>query len=408
MTACCVPQTLREKLPDCKTTPQELTYMSVTRSNRDSCCLLLVLIVALMSLSSQAPRGLNQGQTGLSARASDRPTILQTVVSSSNRQAQRGGLLRSAGGAVSLQTFSFEVVTLDSTGRVTNKRRGQAQYYTEDLGSGVGLDMVSVPGGRFMMGTSFGEAEKVAAEHRPTSGNDIRADHFGNEFVAMQLPQRPVTINAFFIGKFEVTQAQWRIVAELPKVNKDLSAAPSYSKGNDLPVEELTWEDTVEFCARLSQATGRTYRLPSEAEWEYACRAGATTQFCFGDTVTPELVNYNGEYPYGSAPRGLDRDETLRVGSLGVANAFGLFDMHGNVQEWCMDPWHENYNGAPWDGRGWITQGGSAWLGCGQDYRVVRGGSFHQGPYRSADRGRLWWTNNKNYFTGFRVVCSAR
>lgn len=109
-----------------------------------------------------------------------------------------------------------------------------------------------------------------------------------------------MTISRFYIGKFEVTQAQWRAMASLSKVSRDLDPDPSTFKGDDLPVEQVSWEDAMELCARLSQATGRTYRLPSEGEWEYACRAGTTTAFAFGETVTPELVNYNG-YPYGSA-----------------------------------------------------------------------------------------------------------
>lgn len=307
-----------------------------------------------------------------------------------------------------LKSFGFDVVAVNSIGEVVQKRRAEAQYYTEEFGGDINLDMVRIPEGSFMMGTSFVEAERVTAEYRRHTDGDNSRNQFVDEYVAMEIPQRPVTVSSFFMGKFEVTQAQWRAVAQLARVNKDLIYDPSFFKGDDLPVEEITWEDAIEFCARLSRATGREYRLPSEAEWEYACRAGTTTQFHFGDTITPQLENCNGEYPYGSAPEGINRKKTTPVGSLGVANVFGLYDMHGNVKEWCMDSWHENYNGAPRDGRVWTTLGGIPWMGCGQDYRVVRGGSWLQGPCRSADRSRAWWTNNKNYFTGFRVVCDAR
>ncbi len=120
--------------------------------------------------------------------------------------------------------------------------------------------------------------------------------------------------------------------------------------------------------SKLSEKTGKTYRLPSEAEWEYACRAGTTTPFYFGETITPDLVNYDGNYPYGAAPKGLYRKQTTDVGSF-PPNPFGLYDMHGNVWEWCSDRWHDNYNGAPTDGSSWET---------GRDNnRVQRGGSWN-------------------------------
>lgn len=304
-----------------------------------------------------------------------------------------------------LLEYSFDVVIVDSIGGVVGKHRSRAQYHTERVGETGTIDLVRIPEGTFKMGVAFADTDSAAAEERSPS-SDRRFDRFGDESVAMQVPQRTVHVQSFFIGKFEITQSQWRSVAGLRMVARDLPADPSFFKGDDLPVEEITWEEAVEFCARLSRETGRDYRLPSEAEWEYACRASTKTQFSFGVTITPELVNYNGDYPYGRAPKGQNRRQTVRVGSVGWPNEFGLYDMHGNVKEWCMDTWHENYNGAPTDGRVWNTTGGSPWTGCGDDYRVVRGGSWLQGPYTSAHRGRLWRTNNKNYFTGFRVVSS--
>jgi formylglycine-generating enzyme required for sulfatase activity len=149
------------------------------------------------------------------------------------------------------------------------------------------------------------------------------------------------------MGKFPVTQAQWRAVAALPKINTDLDPDPSYFNGANRPVEQVSWDEAMEFCRRLSKKTGRDYRLPSEAEWEYACRAGTNKPFHFGKRITSDLANYNGNSVYGNAPKGKYREETTPVGSLKVANAFGLYDMHGNVWEWCADGWHENYEGAP-------------------------------------------------------------
>src|SRR5205823_8354125 len=140
------------------------------------------------------------------------------------------------------------------------------------------------------------------------------------------------------------------------------------------PVELVTWNESIMFCKLLSQKTGKKYRLPTEAEWEYACRAGSTTEFAFGETVTPELVNYDGGFPYGSASKGTNRETTTAAGSLGIANAFGLYDMHGNVYEWCMDNWHENYNGAPEDGSAWLKGGD-------QRKRVLRGGAWDVNGY---------------------------
>jgi formylglycine-generating enzyme required for sulfatase activity len=297
---------------------------------------------------------------------------------------------------LTLRTFEFDVATVNSSGAVVQARKGRARYYTEDLGGGVTLEMVEVPEGTFMMGTSYQEAEQVVGEYQRHLGDDTK--HFGERYVPQQIPRHEVRVPTFYIGKFEVTQAQWRRVATLPKLRRDLASDPSFFRGDDLPAETISWEDAVEFCDRLSKKTGRSYRLPSEDEWEYACRAGTTTQFHYGETITAELVNYDGLYPYGSAPKGLNRERTVKVGSLGTANLFGLYDMHGNVSEWCMDPWHENYNSAPSDGRVWEFQGDKS-------LRVLRGCSWLNIPCycRSANRSPYWFTRTSND-TGFRVV----
>ncbi|MEG5163901.1 bifunctional serine/threonine-protein kinase/formylglycine-generating enzyme family protein [Microcoleus sp. AT3-A2] len=238
-----------------------------------------------------------------------------------------------------LKRFDFDKVTVDVRGNITNRQQRQAQFFRENLGSGAILDMVAIPGGSFVMGSP-----KTEAERRDNEG-----------------PQRTVNISPFFMGKYPVTQEQYQAVMGN---NPSIFKGPLRSK--KLPVDNVTWDKAVEFCHKLSQKTGKTYRLPSEAEWEYACRAGTTTPFYFGDTITPDLVNYNGNYSYGSAPKGLYRKQTTDVGSF-PPNPFGLYDMHGNVWEWCSDKWHDNYNGAPTDGSSWET---------GTDNnRVLRGGS---------------------------------
>ena len=268
---------------------------------------------------------------------------------------------------LTLQRFDFEVVTVNARGNITNRQRHQAQFISENLGSGAILDMVAIPGGSFKMGSPSTEAGRFDYEW----------------------PQQNVNISPFFMGKYEVTQAQYQAV---------MGNNPSNFKGAKRPVEQVTWDDAVEFCRKLTQTqkTGKTYRLPSEAEWEYACRARTTTPFYFGETITPDLVNYNGNYPYGSAPKGLDRQQTTDVGSF-PPNVFGLYDMHGNVWEWCSDKWHDNYNGAPTDGSSWET-GGS-------EYRVRRGGSWCNNAVncRSAYRNRNSAVDRSSGI-GFRVA----
>ena len=194
----------------------------------------------------------------------------------------------------SLKTVQFETVTVNSKGQIIKRSQSQAQVFTETIANGVTLEMVSIPKGNFKMGAPASEAESDDNER----------------------PQHQVTIKPFLMGKYPITQAQWAAVANLPKIQYDLNPDPSRFKGKNLPVEKVSWNDAVEFCARLSQKTGRSYRLPSEAEWEYACRAGTTTPFHFGDTVTPDLVNYDGNSSYGSAPKGIYREKTTVVGKL--------------------------------------------------------------------------------------------
>jgi formylglycine-generating enzyme required for sulfatase activity len=214
-------------------------------------------------------------------------------------------------------------------------------------------------------------------------------------------PQHQVTIKPFCFGKYPVTQVQWQAIAALPQVNLELKPNPSRFEGANRPVESVSWRDAVEFCARLSNHTQKPYRLPSEAEWEYACRAGTTTPFHFGETITTDLANYNGNYTYGNGSKGVYRKETTEVGSFKIANEFGLYDMHGNVWEWCQDDWHNNYEGAPTDGSAWISDDAKS-------DKLLRGGSWPDNPEncRSASRG-CYVAGFDDNDSGFRVVCGA-
>ncbi|MDE5107091.1 MAG: formylglycine-generating enzyme family protein, partial [Trichodesmium sp. St17_bin3_1_1] len=222
-------------------------------------------------------------------------------------------------------------------------------------------------------------------------------------------PQHYVDVPEFFMGKYVVTQGQWKAIASRTdlKVKLDLELDPSRFKEPyknidrwKRPVESVSWFQAVEFCKRLSKLTGRNYRLPSEAEWEYACRAGTTTPFYFGETITTELVNYDGNYTYGNAPKGEYRKQTTPVGQF-PANAFGLYDMHGNVREWCADEWHQNYAGAPTDG--------SVWLNGNEHQSPLRGGSWVISPLncRSAIRNNSGRRVVHDIYSGFRVVCDG-
>jgi formylglycine-generating enzyme required for sulfatase activity len=238
---------------------------------------------------------------------------------------------------------------------------------TEDLGNGVILELVAIPAGTFLMGSPESEPDHTSDEE----------------------PLHSVTVSAFWMSKYPVTQAQWRSVAALPKIDRDLDPDPADFKDDQRPVEKVSWREAFEFCARLSLKAGRIYRLPSEAEWEYACRAGTASPFYFGDQLTSEQANYNA-----------DRQQTTIVGNLGTANSFGLWDMHGNVWEWCLDHWHKNYKNAPTDGSAWTTE-------VDTSRRLLRGGSWEEsaGNCRSAYRYALAPNNWRNTI-GFRVVVS--
>ncbi|MEL7039409.1 MAG: formylglycine-generating enzyme family protein [Cyanobacteria bacterium J06592_8] len=268
---------------------------------------------------------------------------------------------------------------------IVTRYKTTGQYFKEDLGNSVGLDMVLIPGGEFLMG---------APEDEPESRDNER-------------PQHEVSLKPFFMGRYTVTQAQWRVVAGYRQIERELNADPSRFKGDNRPVERVNWYDATEFCQRLSAYTGRKYKLPSEAQWEYACRAGTTTPFHFGETITTDLANYRGIDErwgsYGRGTKGEYREQTTDVGSF-LANRFGLHDMHGNVWEWCEDDYHSSYEGAPTDGTAWIDIDKDR-----TDTRVgLRGGSWLFGPNhcRSAFRDDPDPRDLILNDVGFRIVCA--
>ncbi len=232
----------------------------------------------------------------------------------------------------------------------------------------IGMELVYIEPGTFMMGSPEDE--------------EARCDNEG--------PQHRVTLTSgFYMGVTEVTRAQWKAVTRR-------NPGRFRFRGNDLPVVRVSWKKAVAFCEKLSRLEGRTYRLPTEAEWEYACRAGTTTAFNTGATISTDQANYDGDFTYGSGRKGVYRAKTTTVGSF-PANAWGLHDMHGNVYELCQDVWHDSYSGAPTDGSAW-TRGGD------QSRRVLRGGSWNDGPRFCRSANRNW--DKPDYtviLNGFRV-----
>ncbi len=279
---------------------------------------------------------------------------------------------------------SARLVRSGGGGWLVERREVEVRGCLVELGDGVSLPLIEVPAGELVMGSPGDEPDRLSAEG----------------------PMHRVRLEGFLIGQTPITQAQWRAVArQVPPLGqsweRELALNPSHFTGqpdsDQRPVEQVSWHDAMEFCRRLSALSGDAYKLPSEAQWEYACRAGSTTPFAFGETITTELANYDGNDTYAKGPKGEFRQQTTPVGMF-AANAWGLQDMHGNVWEWCLDHWHGSYEGAPFDG--------SAWVSGGEQGRLLRGGSWLGLPgfCRSADRGRLR-PDDAGSGVGFRVVC---
>jgi formylglycine-generating enzyme required for sulfatase activity len=227
------------------------------------------------------------------------------------------------------------------------------------------MRLALIPAGKFLLGSPLGDKNRQADERLP----------------------RDVTISKpFYMGIYEVTQKQYLAVT---------GKAPSQFKGENNPVERVSWDDAVEFCKKLSSMTGKSVFLPTDAQWEYACRAGTTTPFNTGDTITADQANFNGSAIIVNGRPGKFRQKTIPVGEF-KPNAFGLYDMHGNVWEWCAD-WY--------DGRYYISDNRTDPTGPASGrYRVFRGGGWignQSACQSSAYSGQEPDTRNNNI--GFRV-----
>jgi formylglycine-generating enzyme required for sulfatase activity/tRNA A-37 threonylcarbamoyl transferase component Bud32 len=235
-------------------------------------------------------------------------------------------------------------------------------------GKNIELELVDIPGGDFFMGSS-----DSGSLHRES-------------------PQHLVTIAPFQISKFPITQAQY--VAAI-------GHNPAHFAGDRLPVENVSWYDAMTFCTQISERLGQVYRLPTEAEWEYACRAQTQTPFAFGQILYPNLANYDSSIKDSKFSANLIRRSTSFV-DIFPANPFGLHDMHGNVWEWCADYQHDDYMGAPSDGTAWRTDGDPSQC-------ILRGGAWGCSPQVCRSTSRHWApANYRSNKIGFRIVCDTK
>ena len=302
------------------------------------------------------------GSVGLLVATGDRP-LLSTVIQPEDRN------------HLDLETFDFEVSTVDKAGKIRRSQMHRASFFSVPFNGAERLEMVAIAPGKFWMGAAKSESPRKSYE----------------------APRHRVGISPFFISKYPITQSQWAAVAALPKIRRDLPTDPSHFQGGDRPVESVSWLEAVEFCDRLSQHTGRRYQLPSESQWEYACRAGTQTPFHTGETIASQFANYVGTCTYKAEAAGEYRQATVPVGRYSP-NAFGLHDMHGNVWEWCADAWHRNYRDSPKNGQ--IRTSDRQ-----PQMRAIRGGGWLDSPdkIRSASRsGYLETALNRTI--GFRVT----
>jgi formylglycine-generating enzyme required for sulfatase activity len=263
------------------------------------------------------------------------------------------------------------------------------------LTNSIGMKLALIPAGKFQMGSPEKENEREDKE----------------------LLHEVTITRPFYMGVSVVTQAEWQKVT-----TKNPSRFKAGSGGGpDHPAENMTFDEAVDFCKKLSalaeeKKAGRTYRLPTEAEWEYACRAGTTTPFHYGTSLSSKQANFNGDFPYGGAAKGAYLRQTAKVGSY-EPNAWGLYDMHGNVSQWCSD-WYdpEYYKKSPKEDpkgpeKGVMPTGykSRSTPGDGQFYRVIRGGSWvdEARGCRSAYRYRAM-PHEAYQIIGVRVVCEVK
>lgn len=283
------------------------------------------------------------------------------------------------------QKYKYQVVTINlttfnnhsSTNLSLNKVEKEGDFFEVQLSENNRLEMVHIPQGQFIMGTPETEQGRSKDE----------------------TPQHEVSIESFFVSKYPITQKQYLAV---------MQENPSFFQGENKPVENISWFDAEKFCEKLSSLTEKKFRLLTESEWEYVCRAGTTTPFSFGRSITPELANYKANYGYGDGSGGKWKQETTEVGSF-YANDFGLYDLHGNVWEWCQDHWHENYHDRATNGSAWLNIPSDEDDDLPEDLpRVIRGGSWDDTAYYCRSGVRLWTLPQfKGKLIGFRVACDS-
>lgn len=279
------------------------------------------------------------------------------------------------------------VPILNETGRQSSIMNKTVSYFVENK---IGLEMAQIRGGKFLMGTNWVEIEKAYDDAKEKKISDEL-----KEIIAAEMPQHQVNIAGFFMSRYEITQAQWQaVMGNLP------NDIPQNLRGADFPIINISWRQANDFCQKLSLLTGKFYRLPTEAEWEYAAKAGTDAPFGFGKSITSNLANFMATVPYLSAAKGEYRQSLISVGSLKAFNGFGLADMHGNVWEWTADNWNDDYNCTPTDGSAWETDDEDSRL-----YRVMRGGSWESvgNNCRSTSRRKQPQTTGSTKI-GFRVV----
>jgi eukaryotic-like serine/threonine-protein kinase len=296
------------------------------------------------------------------------------------------------------QKFQFETAKLEIATRKAGlfgwgeekeekitRRSDEAEYFSEDLGNFVKLDMVYVPAGSFLMGQAETETQYLIEL--------CGKNNYENGYIK-ELPYHQVSLSGFYMGKYPITQQHYQAI---------MGKNPSAFKGDNRPVEGVNWLNAMEFCQKLSQRTGKQYTLPSESQWEYACRAGTTTPFYYGETISTDLANYDGYHHYATGTKGKERNQTTDVHSF-PANAWGLYDMHGNVREWCLDEWVGNYNGAPTDG----NARGDIYSQDKNIRRLQRGGAHNDPPWQCRSAHRFSHSADLSGYAafGFRVVVS--
>jgi formylglycine-generating enzyme required for sulfatase activity len=303
------------------------------------------------------------------------PTYIDAVLGGQNPQLTCAVVLGGLAGTKQLQQklldrfgethhlFSFEAINVDKNGNSISSQQKQNYFFSEYLSDDTLLEMVYVPSGAFIMGSE---------------------DYYNEQ------PPHLVNVSEFHVSKYPIAQSQYQAL---------MGKNPSFFQGGDLlPVENVSWNDAQKFCQNLSDKTGNKYRLLSESEWEYACRAGTNTSFSYGDVITSQLANFSDGYIYREQSKTAYHRQTTVVGSF-PANNFGLHDLHGNVWEWCQDTWHNNYQGSP--------PTSSIWESGDSSCKVLRGGSWLSDAWfcRSTNRSFLS-PESKNYSVGFRVAFS--